>query len=102
MAWDLGGVDEAEDVRAAAGDGEDVAGVAGVHLDGGFWDGVEHGEDGAAVVVHVVEREVGVWDEEGEGIGGEVEHGGVEGGPREDALVVAGEAEVEAQAGCLE
>lgn len=43
MAWDLGGVDEAEDVRAADGDGEDEAGVAGVHLDGGVWDGVEHG-----------------------------------------------------------
>lgn len=80
------------------------AGVAGVHLDGEVWDGVEGAEDGVVVVVHVpgVEQGVGAWHGEGEGIGGGVEHGGVEGGLRGGALAVAGEAQVEARAGCLE
>lgn len=75
--------------------------VAWVHLDGEVWDGVEGVED---VVVQVpgVEEEVGVWHEAGEGIGGGVEDEGVEGGLRGGALVVAGEAQVEARAGCLE
>ncbi|KAA8584181.1 hypothetical protein FQN60_007966 [Etheostoma spectabile] len=89
-AWDLVGKGEAEGVRA-----EDVgveAGVAGVHLGGDFWDEVEGEEDGVGVVVRVpgVEQEVGVWYEDGEGIGGGVEHVGAEGGLRGGALAVAG------------
>lgn len=57
---------------------------------------------GAVVHVPGVEQEVGVWHEEGEGIGGGVEHGGAEGGLRGGALAAAGEAQVEARAGCLE
>lgn len=80
------------------------AGAVGVHLDGEVWDGVGGAEDGVGVVVHVPggDQEVEVWHEEGEGIGGVVEHGGVEGGLRGGALAVAGEAQVEARAGCLE
>lgn len=51
---------EAGDVGAAGGDVGDEAGVAGGHLDGEVWDGVEHVEDGVAVVVHGVDQEAGV------------------------------------------
>lgn len=111
-AWDLGGVGEAEDVGAGDEDegveaGVEVgveAGAAGAHPGEEVWDGVVGVEDGVGVVVHVpgVEQEAGVCHEEGEGIGGGVEHGGVEGGLCGGALAVAGEAEVEARAGCLE
>lgn len=78
--------------------------VAGVHLHGEVWDGIEDVEDGVGVVVHElgVEQEVGVWHEEGEGTGGGAERGGVEGGRRGGAQALAGGAQVEARAGCLE
>lgn len=80
------------------------AGAAGAHLDGDVWDEVEGVGDGAGAVVRVVgaEQGAGRWHEDGEGIGGGVEHGGVEGALREGALAAAGEAQVEARAGCLE
>lgn len=101
-------MDEAEDVDVGDEDVGVEAGAAGAHLGGEVWDGtegaVEGVEDGVGVVVHAPgeEQEAGVCHEEDEGIGGEVEHGGVEGGPCGGALVAAREAEVEAQAGCLE
>lgn len=78
--------------------------VEGHHLDGKVWDGVEDVQHGVGVVEHVlgVEQEVGECNEEDEEIGGGAEHEGVEGGLHGGALEVAGEVEVEAQAGCLE
>lgn len=98
------GADEAEDVGVGDEDAGVEAGVGGGHPDGEVWDGVEGVEDGVGVVVHVpgVEQEAGVCHEDGEGIGGGVEHGGVEVGLCGGALAAEGEAEVEARAGCLE
>lgn len=95
---------EAEDVGVVAEDVGVEAGFGGHHLDGKVWDGVEDVQDGVGIVEHVlgVEQEVGAWHEEDEEIGGGAERGGVEGGLHGGALEVAGEVEVEAQAGCLE
>lgn len=98
---------EAEGVWAGAGAGVGVGvgeGAAGVHLGGEVQDEVEGEEDGVGLVVCVpgVEHTVGAGHEEGEGIGGGAEHGGVEGGQRGGALAVAGGLQVEARGGCLE
>lgn len=76
-----------------------MVGGAGFRLDEEVWDGFVDVED---EVAHEVEAEVGVWGEEGEEMGGEVEDEGAEEGPRVGALGAAGVGQVEAQAGCLE